>query len=378
MEDSGLTLWGVLLGLAAVLAVALGAAGGVYTDARRRGAARWAVMWAAGALAFPPVALPLYVWRVYHAPEADGRIILPWTRCLLYLGATIWVTMIPLVLILALMAALLLGLGLDDALMDDIVVMLGVQSLILGTFVIAWTYAFRQLVDRRDPASLGTPLNLRDAVLGQGAGVLLGATSVGIVVAALWLLGHAALVWKPTSDGLLQLAVLVIPLYIAAFMEEIVMRGYVQRTVFAARGHIAAVLLSSLPFALLHAGNPNLSVLGLVNIALIGVFFSLTVIRTGTLWFAAGFHVAWNMTLGPVLAVPVSGMEFTGLFHTSMRGPDWLTGGGFGIEASAICTVLFVLMIAAAGLACALGTKFHEPHDETLEPAAVLRAHGQQ
>ena len=142
------------------------------------------------------------------------------------------------------------------------------------------------------------------------------------------------------------------------------MRGYVQRTVFAARGHVAAVLLSSVPFALLHAGNPNLSVLGLLNIALIGIFFSLTVIRTGTLWFAAGFHVAWNLTLGPVLAVPVSGMAFTGLFHTSMRGPDWLTGGGFGIEASVVCTVLFLPLIVAAGIACALRTRFREPSDE--------------
>jgi len=370
MEESGVTLWGVLLGLATVLAVAAATAVGVFLDASRRGTTRWAAGWALATGLFAPAGMPLYVWRVYHAPEADGRVILPWVRSLMYLVATVWVVLIPTALV-----GLVIGLlgVVDERVLKMPMVWMAVQSLILGSVVIAWTYAFRTFVDRRPPASLGTPLNLRDAVVGQGIGVVLGATAVGVAVGGLAVSGYAHISWDPSSATAIPLLTLAVPLYIAAFMEEIVMRGYVQRTVYAAWGHIPAVLLSALPFALLHAGNPNLSLLGLLNIALIGVFFALTVIRTGTLWFAAGFHVAWNLTLGTVLTVPVSGIEMPGLFRTSLHGPTWLTGGAFGIEASAAATALFALLIAAVALSCARGSRFRElPDEDAARPAGQL------
>lgn len=372
MEESGVTLWGALLGLATVFALAAGAGVGVFVDASRRGSARGAAGWGLGTALFAPLGLPLYVWRVYRAPGADGRIILPWVRALLFLSTTVWVLLVPLVIVSAVIGLLAV---LDERVMEMPVVWMAVQSLIMGTIVIVWTYAFRTFVDRRPPSSLGTPLNLRDTVAGQGAGVALGGISVVAVVGALVLSGHAHVTAEPTPAAALPLVLLAVPLYIAAFMEEIVMRGYVQRTVFTSWGHAPAVLLSALPFALLHAGNPNLSVLGLVNIALIGVFFALTVVRTGALWFAVGFHVAWNLTLGPVLAVPVSGIQMTGLFHTSLSGPAWLTGGEFGIEASAAATVLFVGMNAAGAIACAAGARFDEPPEPPDPDEARARGH---
>ena len=370
MEDQGVTLWGALLGLATVFALAFAAGVGVFVDASRRMSTRAALGWGLAVGLFTPAGLPLYVWRVYRAPDADGRLILPWVRALLYLVATVWVVLVPLVIVSVVIGLLVV---IDERVLDMPMVWMAVQSLILGSVVIVWTYAFRKFVDRRPPSSLGTPLNLRDTVVGQGAGVVLGATSVVVVVGALALAGHAHVSFEPAGSAVLPLLTLAVPLYIAAFMEEIVMRGYVQRTVFAAWGHVPAIVLSALPFALLHAGNPNLSLLGLVNIALIGIFFALTVVRTGTLWFAAGFHVAWNLTLGPVLAVPVSGIQMSGLFRTSLSGPTWLTGGEFGIEASATATVLFVVMTAGAAIACAVGARFEEPREVESPEDALAR-----
>ncbi|MGB5078440.1 MAG: CPBP family intramembrane glutamic endopeptidase, partial [Sphingorhabdus sp.] len=60
---------------------------------------------------------------------------------------------------------------------------------------------------------------------------------------------------------------------------------------------------------------------------------------TRRLWAAIGLHMAWNFTQGGIFGVAVSGFETSGLLKPVMEGPDLLTGGAFGAEASlpAIC-----------------------------------------
>ncbi len=369
MEETGLQLdvggeavspWGIGVGLAAGLLIALAAALGIFFDGSRRTSRLEAAAWAAAAFLCPPLALAGYVVRAYYLPppDADRVPLLPWVRSFNYLTVTAWMVVVPLVVMSAILGVLALVMGVE--VLQDVVLLLAVQSLVLGSFVIAWTYAFRKLVDRQPMRSLGTPLNLGHTVVRQVAGAMVGAGALLSVVGILALTGHAELTWRPSVAGAVQVLLLLVPLYIAAFMEEIVMRGYVQRTVHASWGHVPAVVLSALPFALLHVGNPNLSILGVFNIFLIGVFFSLTVIRTGTLWFAAGCHVAWNLVLGPVLAIPVSGIQFEGLFTTTFDGPDWLTGGAFGLEGSVVATGVFGVMVVVTLALCALGNRYGE------------------
>jgi hypothetical protein len=56
-------------------------------------------------------------------------------------------------------------------------------------------------------------------------------------------------------------------------------------------------------------------------------------IRTGSLWFPIGAHVAWNVLLAKVAGLPVSGIDFGGsLLGTTVQGPEFLSGGAFGPE----------------------------------------------
>lgn len=351
--------------LAAALVLAALSALGIGIDAARRGSKTEAVAWGLASFLVPPLALPLYLVRAYLRParRADPPAVLPWVRTLTFLNISGWATVVPGAAMAVVFVVLFFAVG--PKVFGDITWQIGVQGLILGPFVIAFTVGARWLVDRRPPGSLGTPLAPADLILRQLAGVILGAGAPLLLVGVLVVAGQAQLTWAPTRGALLGAVLLAVPLYLAAFMEEITMRGYVQRTLYASWGHAPAVLLSAIPFSLMHLGNPNPSVLGLLNIAIIGVFFSLTVVRTGNLWFATGCHVAWNFTLGPVLAIPVSGMEIRGLFRTEMTGADWLTGGSFGLEASPLATALFLLMTLAALGACLLGRRFHEPDETT-------------
>ena len=56
---------------------------------------------------------------------------------------------------------------------------------------------------------------------------------------------------------------------------------------------------------------------------------------SGTLWLPIGIHWAWNYVQGNVLGFAVSGNPVRDKIFTSIiSGPDWLTGGIFGAEAS--------------------------------------------
>src|SRR6202044_1080074 len=81
-----------------------------------------------------------------------------------------------------------------------------------------------------------------------------------------------------------------------------------------------------------------------------GVLLAADFMLTRRLWLCIGIHIAWNFTQGGIFSVAVSGGKSTGLLQSRMVGPDWLTGGTFGAEAS----VVAVLVCLAAGIALIL------------------------
>lgn len=136
-----------------------------------------------------------------------------------------------------------------------------------------------------------------------------------------------------------------VALFPAAAAEEVAFRGYLQRALTTWRGPAVGVLVPSILFALFHALNPNLSPLALLNIALAGVVFAVAAERTGTLWLSIAYHYAWNLTQGPVLGLPVSGMTWNGLLALPVGGPAWLTGGTFGPEGGLVTTIVLLLSL---------------------------------
>ena len=83
---------------------------------------------------------------------------------------------------------------------------------------------------------------------------------------------------------------------------------------------------------------------GLLAAAFIGFFFCLTLRRTGNLWFAVGFHAAWDWGETFFYSVPDSGMVAPGhLLSSSLRGSDWLSGGSVGPEGSVFCFVVIAV-----------------------------------
>ncbi len=132
---------------------------------------------------------------------------------------------------------------------------------------------------------------------------------------------------------------------IVAFYEEFLTRGYTQFTLTQSVGFWPAAILLSAGFGALHLGNPGESWVGILGAVLIGFFFCLTLRRTGSLWFAIGFHTSWDWGESYFYSVPDSGGMAPGhLLHSNFHGPNWLTGGSVGPEGSVFLFVLLVLL----------------------------------
>ena len=145
------------------------------------------------------------------------------------------------------------------------------------------------------------------------------------------------------------------------FSEEYLMRGYMQFTL--TRGmfglgekispvHARAIafwigaFIMSLIFGALHLGNGGENALGILQVFIVGMVFSYALWRTGSLWWAIGFHMAWDWAQSFLYGVPDSGNISVGrLFQTHYAGKTILSGGADGPEGSILCVGIFLLMI---------------------------------
>ncbi len=134
---------------------------------------------------------------------------------------------------------------------------------------------------------------------------------------------------------------------LAALAEEALFRGYPLQTLTRAGLAWLAILLTSVPFALVHLNNPN--VVGgftFINTALAGVWLAVAYLRTRSLWFPLGVHWAWNWALASLFGLPVSGITNLAphpLLHGIDLGPAWLTGGTYGLEGGVAGTIALVV-----------------------------------
>jgi len=140
---------------------------------------------------------------------------------------------------------------------------------------------------------------------------------------------------------------------LSAVGEEIVFRGVVFRIFEEMFGTLVALLVSAGFFGLIHMGNHGATVVSGVAIALeAGVLLAVSYMLVRNLWLPIGLHFDWNFCEGGIFGSAVSGNTFKGLWTTTFTGPDLLSGGKFGPEASvvavAVCaTAALVILVLA-------------------------------
>ncbi len=190
-------------------------------------------------------------------------------------------------------------------------------------------------------------LRLAGAAANVVGGVALGAglfVAVYAVLGAMGIMRIDGAAWDPRV--LVSLAAAIA----AAVAEELAIRGGVFRIIEDACGTAVALVFSAALFGLLHAANPGATLVSSLSIALeAGVLLGMAYALTRSLWLPIGLHLGWNFTEGGVFGAAVSGGQSHGLLHASAVGPDLLTGGAFGPEASVVAVALSMLVSVILG-----------------------------
>jgi hypothetical protein len=149
---------------------------------------------------------------------------------------------------------------------------------------------------------------------------------------------------------------------LVGLLEEYLTRGYLQytltrgfaglyRVIFKTRhsealGFWTAALLFSILFGLGHTGNPGESPIGEVCAGAAGLLFCFSLWRTGSLWWAIGFHTAWDWSQSFLYGVADSGLMVQHhLLATHPVGKPILSGGSTGPEGSVFVIVVMLLAV---------------------------------
>ncbi|HFU4376683.1 TPA: CPBP family intramembrane glutamic endopeptidase [Streptococcus suis] len=183
----------------------------------------------------------------------------------------------------------------------------------------------------------------KDFILGWG----IGAAMLITCVLLMWGFGAvriSSVQFSPQLFG--EFLVLVLAWSVQGTTEELLARGWMFSSLAAKHNIPVGILVSSLFFTFLHLGNNAISLIPLLDLTLFAILASLVMLKTGNLWVISGIHAAWNCFQGNVFAFPVSGTQAGQAFiAVETSGPDWLSGGAFGVEGSVISLIVQGLII---------------------------------
>lgn len=220
-----------------------------------------------------------------------------------------------------------------------------VVQLFSTAFVAALVLLYCRFAEGRSIKSMG--LSCEKLFKRYGLGLIIGAAAFSAVVGVSVMVGAVKYTGTAMNNGLMY-SLICIGWIIQGAEEEIVCRGFLMTTLSTRLPMWAAVVINSVFFSAMHLMNPGMSVLALINIALIGIAFSLLAVRCNSLIPSCAFHSVWNWAQGNFYGLPVSGMNSGSsvLRFELSEGMELWTGGKFGLESGLATTIVSIVLIA--------------------------------
>ena len=230
---------------------------------------------------------------------------------------------------------------------DSPIMLFLTASQVAGSFLALWLAT--KFIDRKPLMSIG--LSVKDKTNEMLIGLGFALAFIGGLFFILWLLGAITITgyvgYKP---GVFIVSMM---LFLAAFDEEIIFRGYVLNNMMDSSSRWVALAGSSALFALMHAGNPSVwsNWVPMTELFAAGFILGISYTFTKNLWFPTFFHFGWNFFQG-LFGFEISGINVDSwkmISHENTGNvPDIISGGAFGIEGSVItlsCTIICTYFI---------------------------------
>ena len=287
----------------------------------------------------------------------EPRIKNGWLRAILFMP--IWLVIMGLVQSIGVVLVMVVS-GVDMANPDSAEALFGEMSFdsptmliltvfsLLGSFLALWVAT--KFIDRKPLMSIG--LSVKDKTNEMLIGLAFALAFIGGLFVILWLIGAINVTgYVGFKPGVFIVSMM---LFMAAFDEELIFRGYILNNMMdATSNRWFALAGSSVLFALLHAGNPSIwsTWVPMTELFAAGFILGISYTFTKNLWFPTFFHFGWNFFQG-LFGFEISGLNVDSwkmISHENTSNvPDIVSGGSFGIEGSVItlsCTIICTYLI---------------------------------
>jgi len=203
---------------------------------------------------------------------------------------------------------------------------------LVATGIFAW-YEHRSL------GSYGLPLR-RALGVNTIEGFVVGILMAGVVAVGMIALGGMQIRGLALTGQALALSALAWlgANVLVGLAEELWFRAYFLQSLWKSIGFWPATIVIALVFAALHYFfKDGENVWDVITLLWFSFLICLSVMRSGTLWFAVGLHIAFDFMQFFVIGTPNGNLIPQGrVFDVIFNGPPWLTGGVLGTEASVL------------------------------------------
>ena len=174
-------------------------------------------------------------------------------------------------------------------------------------------------------------------------GLLIGGGTNALCILPAWLHGDVRFVAGDAQAGVLLIALLCV--FIQSSSEEFMMRYFVLGSLRRRYPVWLAIVFNAIYFMCLHLGNDGVTFIAMLDIAIIGVSYSIAVVYLDSLWMPMAMHTAWNFTQNYIFGLPNSGLvSETSILRLDAASASFFYDPVFGIEGTVISCVVDALL----------------------------------
>lgn len=210
------------------------------------------------------------------------------------------------------------------------------EQFLLAFLLILGYAAFGSLFDRQPNSIAAQGLPLRVGWTEETAlGIVIGWGAVVLCVLPMMLIGGIAVVLSFEARSWVWVVADAAYFVFLSLAEEVAYRGYGFQRFRAVVGSSGATFGFALFYAIMQALLPGATNASIAFSVVFSFLLSTAYLRTRALWVSWGLNFAWKASQALIFGLAVRGVSsHSPIVEGNPMGPFWLTGGGFGLDAS--------------------------------------------
>ena len=211
-----------------------------------------------------------------------------------------------------------------------------VEQFLVAALLILGYAAFGSLFDRQPSSIAAQGLPLRSGWRREFAtGMAVGWGAVVACVIPMVVVGGVAIVITTQSSAWPWVLADAAYFALLSLGEEVAFRGYGFQRFAAVVGSSGAAFGFALFYAIVYALLPGATNASIAISVVFSFLLTTAYLRTRALWLSWGINFAWKASQALIFGLAVRGVSsHSPIVEGNPMGPFWLTGGGFGLDAS--------------------------------------------